>query len=252
MKVKKYFGQHFLTNEVISKRIANSLKLEKNNCLIEIGPGKGALTKFLIKKSENIILIEIDPECVEILQRKFKQINIFCEDFLKTNLNKLTFQSYSIIGNFPYNISSQILFKILEKRNQVNELVGMFQKEVADRVCSKPKSKKYGILSVLMQAYFDCNLLFDVGPENFSPQPKVHSSVIRLSRNNMKKLNCNHEKFIEVVKMGFSQRRKKLKNALKKIINLDELNQNELMTKRAEELSVFEFIELTNLIFTKH
>ena len=159
--------------------------------------------------------------------------------------------NYSIIGNFPYNISTQILFKVLENRNSVDQVVGMFQKEVAERICSKPNSKKYGILSVLIQAYFNCNLLFDVAPDNFQPKPKVYSSVLKLSRNKTKELDCNHSKFLTVVKAGFSQRRKKLKNALKKIINLEDTIKYNIMNKRAEELSVNEFIKLTNLIFPK-
>ena len=250
-QAKKYFGQHFLINKLISQKIVDSITFDPAQYIIEIGPGRGALTEFLISKSNQIKLIEIDSDCIKILENRFPNTEIICDDFLKIELKQLGLQKYSIIGNFPYNISSQILFKVLENRNDINQVVGMFQKEVADRICSEPKSKKYGILSVLIQAYFDCEKLFDVSPNNFNPKPKVYSSVIKLSRNNVKQLNCDYNKFIEIVKLGFSQRRKKLKNALKKIITLDYLNTNKMLTKRAEELSVSDFIELTNLIFPK-
>tara|TARA_B100000945_G_C20207260_1_gene514354 strand:- start:11 stop:772 length:762 start_codon:yes stop_codon:yes gene_type:complete len=250
-QAKKYFGQHFLINKFISQKIVDSITFDPAQYIIEIGPGRGALTEFLIEKSNQIKLIEIDSDCINILENKFPNTEIICDDFLKIELKQLGLQKYSIIGNFPYNISSQILFKVLENRNDINQVVGMFQKEVADRICSEPKSKKYGILSVLIQAYFDCEKLFDVSPNNFNPKPKVYSSVIKLSRNNVTQLNCDYNKFIEIVKLGFSQRRKKLKNALKKIITLEYLNTNKMLTKRAEELSVSDFIELTNLIFPK-
>tara|TARA_B100001250_G_scaffold387346_1_gene384635 strand:+ start:596 stop:1366 length:771 start_codon:yes stop_codon:yes gene_type:complete len=250
-QAKKYFGQHFLINKLISQKIVDSITFIPEQYIIEIGPGRGALTEFLISKSNQIKLIEIDSDCIDILENKFPNTEIICDDFLKIDLKKLGLEKYSVIGNFPYNISSQILFKVLENRNNITQVVGMFQKEVADRICSEPKSKKYGILSVLIQAYFHCEQLFDVSPNNFNPKPKVYSSVIKLSRNNITQLNCDHNKFKEIVKLGFSQRRKKLKNALKKIITLDYQNTNIMMTKRAEELSVSDFIELTNLIFPK-
>ena len=248
LKAKKYFGQHFLVNEGIANNIVDSLDLSLSNNIIEVGPGKGVLTKFLITKNINAKLIEIDGDCVEIMKSKFPKIDIIHNDFLKINLSEIGFGKYSIIGNFPYNISSQILFKVLENRDYICEVVGMFQKEVADRICSKPKSKQYGILSVLTQAYFKCEHLCDVGPDNFKPIPKVQSSVIKLSRNDAKKLDCNHDKFIKVVKGAFSQRRKKLKNALKNFTNLDDVKLEHLMSKRAEELSVSDFVKLTKII----
>jgi len=251
VKAKKYLGQHFLINKSISQKIVDSINFKNNHNVIEIGPGTGSLTHFLITKTSQLKIIEIDVDCVEIVKRKFPNVEVLCADFLKFDLNKIGYSQYSIIGNFPYNISSQILFKVLENRNNINQVVGMFQKEVAERVCSRPKSKKYGILSVLLQAYFHCDLLFDVSPDNFKPQPKVYSSVIKLSRNNIKELDCDHSKFIVIVKLGFSQRRKKLKNALKKIINLEDWSTNIMMAKRAEELSVSDFIELTKLLFPK-
>jgi len=235
-------------NEEIANNIVNSLKLSRSNNIIEIGPGKGVLTKFLITKNANIKLIEIDRDCVDIIKAKFPKIDIIHNDFLKIPLTAIGFETYSVIGNFPYNISSQILFKVLENRDCVYEVVGMFQKEVADRICSKPKSRKYGILSVLIQAYFECENLFKVSPDNFNPIPKVQSSVIKLSRNNTKKLDCDHDKFIKVVKGAFSQRRKKLKNALKNFTNLDDGKLKHLMSKRAEELNVSDFVKLTKVI----
>ena len=192
IKAKKYFGQNFLINETISKKIVLGLDVGKNEQIIEIGPGKGALTKFLIEKYEHIKLVEIDFDCVIFLKKKFQNIDVIHDDFLTVTNEKIQFKNYSIIGNFPYNVSSQILFKILENRDHISQVVGMFQKEVADRICSNSKSKKYGILSVLIQAYFNCEQLFDVAPENFRPKPKINSSVIRLKRNSVKKLNCNH------------------------------------------------------------
>jgi len=246
---KKYLGQHFLIKNAISEKIVNNLDLTEVQSVIEIGPGRGALTEFLVAKTDKFTVIEIDVDCIKILENKFQNIKIIYGDFLTFDLTKIGYPYYSIIGNFPYNISTQILFKVLENRNSINQVVGMFQKEVAERICSNPNSKKYGILSVLLQAYFSCNLLFDVAPENFQPKPKVYSSVLKLSRNNTKELDCDYNKFITIVKTGFSQRRKKLKNALKKIITLE--NKNIMMEKRAEELSVSDFIELTNLIFPK-
>ena len=252
IKAKKYFGQNFLINEALSEKIAHSLDVTKNEKILEIGPGKGALTKFLVEKYENIKVVEIDLDCVAFLEKKFQHIDVIHDDFLKISNEKIQFKKYAIIGNFPYNVSSQILFKILEKRDQITQVVGMFQKEVADRICSNPNSKKYGILSVLIQAYFNCEQLFDVGPENFKPKPKINSSVIRLTRNSIKKLNCNHKQFLQIVKLGFSQRRKKLKNALKKITNFENLNLEPTINQRAEELNVSDFIELTNKIFPNH
>ncbi len=248
LKAKKHFGQHFLINENIANHIAKSLDLNICKNIIEIGPGKGVLTKYLIQRNANIKLIEIDIDCINVIKEKFKNIDVIHDDFLQINLSEINFKEYSIIGNFPYNISSQILFKVLENRNNICELVGMFQKEVADRICSKPKSKKYGILSVLIQAYFDCENLFHVSPDNFHPIPKVNSCVIRLSRNEIKDLGCDHDHFIKVVKGSFSQRRKKLKNALKNFTNLNHAKLKHLMSKRAEELNVSDFIKLTNII----
>ena len=247
---KKKFGQHFLKNNTIAKKIVENIDLNSEYNILEIGPGSGALTQFLIKKPKKIKLIEIDSEAIPVLKKRFTNIEVLHADFLKFNLTELKWEKYIIVGNFPYNISSQILFKILEYRDSVSQLVGMFQKEFAERVCSKPKSKKYGIPSVLLQAFFNCEYLFDVSPVNFIPKPKVNSSVIKLTRNNVSDLGCSYVKFVEIVKTAFSQRRKKIKNALKKISNFEhqDLDQN-ILSKRAEELTVFDFIKLTNSIF---
>jgi len=251
LKPKKHLGQNFLINKEIAENIVESLVLKKSKNIIEIGPGKGALTKFIIQKSNHIKLIEIDLSCVRVLKKKFQKLTVIHDDFLKIDLNTLGFKKYALIGNFPYNVSSQILFHALNYRNNITEIVGMFQKEVAERICSKPNSKKYGVLSVILQAYFDCEQLFDVSSKNFYPQPRINSTVIRLTRNKISELDCRHEDFIKTVKEGFSQRRKKLKNALKKMTNLDNKSLEKTLQKRAENLSVSEFVLLTNYIFQK-
>jgi len=251
LKPKKKFGQHFLTNKLIAKKIVDNLNNTPSHLILEIGPGEGALTQFLIEKKNKIKLIEIDEEAIKILRIKFPQIDIIHDDFLKYDLTKSGNKKYIIVGNFPYNISTQILFKILNSRDLVDEVVGMFQKEVADRICSAPNSKKYGIPSVLLQAFFNCQQLFDVSANNFDPKPKVNSSVIKLTRNNKCDLGCDYKQFIQVVKSSFSQRRKKIKNALKNFTNLNDQRISQMITKRAEELSVKDFIELTNTIKLK-
>jgi 16S rRNA (adenine1518-N6/adenine1519-N6)-dimethyltransferase len=249
LKPKKKFGQHFLQDNHICEKIANQVKL--NNCknILEIGPGEGALTKWLNNKTSKLQLIEIDDDAILVLNKKFPHLNIIHDDFLKFDLNHVKWGQYVVVGNFPYNISTQILFKILDYRNNITQVVGMFQKEVAERICSAPKSKKYGIPSVLIQAFFDCELLFDVGREHFYPQPNVNSSVIKLTRNSTKNLSCDYDKFVFVVKSGFAQRRKKIKNALKNFTKLDDVSLNSMMLKRAEELSVSDFVNLTKSLF---
>ena len=248
IKAKKKFGQNFLINENIAQKIVNSINYKKYNQILEIGPGTGMLSKYLIKQCDPI-LIEIDKEIVNYLKKNIPEINnIILADFLKIELKSLLKSKNAIIGNFPYNISTQILFKILNYKDNINTVVGMFQKEVAERICSAPKSKKYGISSILIQAYYNTEILFHVKKENFKPQPRVESSIIKLTRNKVKKLNCNEEKFKFLVKQSFNQRRKKLKNALKKqIIDFKKIDLD-LMDKRAEELSVQDFVSLTNLI----
>ncbi len=243
---KKHLGQHFLKDDNIAKKIVDSLLPGTDNVL-EIGAGTGILTKHIIEKQfTNFFIIEIDGESIEYLNTNFIELNgkVFHADFLKYNLETLFPGNFSIIGNFPYNISSQILFKVLEYRNSVTEVVGMFQKEVAERIASPPGSKKYGILSVLVKAFYDIEYLFTVNESVFYPPPKVKSAVIRLKRNSKTQLDCNEKIFFAMVKAGFNQRRKTLRNSLKGfIINRDE-KVDLLLQKRAERLTVedFEFL----------
>lgn len=251
VKPKKKLGQHFLKDQNIAIKIVDSL-FENNLAIniLEIGPGTGILTSILIERKANINLIEIDNESIQYLNKHYPSIKnkIIKGDFLKFDLTKVFSSEFSIIGNFPYNISSQILFKVLENRNKINILVGMFQKEVAERVCAPPKNKTYGILSVLVQAFYKAEYLFTVNENVFIPPPKVKSGVIRIIRNNTKQLNCNEELFFKVVKTGFNYRRKTLKNALSSIWDSNKFPRNKLFQLRAEQLDVTEFIELTNLI----
>tara|TARA_Y100000287_G_C14145283_1_gene316765 strand:+ start:61 stop:801 length:741 start_codon:yes stop_codon:yes gene_type:complete len=243
MKLKKKYGQHFLINDLISADIASSIK--KKTAILEIGPGGGALTKELIKVAKNIKVIEIDRDLNSVLNERFPGLEIINEDFINYELTKTGWKKFSICGNFPYNISTQILFKIVENNNLVHEVVGMFQKQVAERICSGPGSKKYGIPSVVVQAFYDCEILFDVSNDNFKPKPNVLSSVIRLTRNK-KKLNCKYDDFLRIVKVSFSKRRKKIKNALKNFTKLNEVKDELILKKRAEELTVNDYVILTN------
>ena len=240
---KKKYGQHFLINDLISADIASSIK--KNTAILEIGPGGGALTKELIKVTKNIKVIEIDRDLNSVLSERFPGLEIINEDFINYELTKIGWKKFSICGNFPYNISTQILFKIIENNNLVHEVVGMFQKEVAERICSEPGSKNYGIPSVVVQAFYDCEILFDVSNDNFKPKPNVLSSVIRLIRNK-KKLNCKYDDFLRIVKVSFSKRRKKIKNALKNFTKLNKVKDELILKKRAEELTVNDYVMLTN------
>ncbi len=249
---KKHLGQHFLKDENIAQKIVDSLSPEINN-VIEVGPGTGVLTKFLMKKVENLYLIEIDRESIEFLNNQFPDLTdkIIQADFLKYNLTGLFNGSFSIIGNFPYNISTQILFRALEYRHEVKEVIGMFQKEVAERIASPPGSKKYGILSVLLQIYFDIEYLFTVNENVFYPPPKVKSAVIRLRRNDVIHPGCDEKLLVSLVKTAFNQRRKMLRNPLKIFKFVDNEDVANLMTKRAEQLSKEDFIFLTNSIVKK-
>ena len=251
VRAKKHLGQHFLTDETISQDIADSLSLKGYNHVLEIGPGMGVLTKYLLKKDVTTHVIEIDSESVEYLKSNYLNLSerIIEKDFLKYDINQVfNDEPFAIIGNFPYNISSQILFKTLELRHQIPEFSGMFQKEVALRICSKEGSKVYGILSVLTQAFYNAEYLFTVPPTVFNPPPKVDSGVLRLTRKENFKLPCDEKLFFRVVKTSFQQRRKTLRNSLK-IFNLsDNLKANAIFGQRPEQLSVVQFIELTSLI----
>lgn len=248
VRAKKHLGQHFLTDESIAERIANSLTGQCSN-VIEIGPGMGVLTKYLVANPNlNFTAIEIDTESVDYLHNHYPSLNVVFGDFLKLDLNQICTDKFAVIGNFPYNISSQILFKVFDYRQQIPEVVGMFQKEVAERVAAKPGSKTYGILSVLLSAFYDIEYLFTVHEHVFNPPPKVKSAVIRLIRNDVKSLECDEKKFVQVVKAGFNQRRKTLRNALKPLnLSLERIPE-ELLLKRAEQLSVSDFISITNAL----
>ncbi len=251
VRAKKHLGQHFLEDESIAQDIADSLSLKGYKDILEIGPGMGVLTKYLLKKEITTHVIEIDTESVEYLKNNYLNLadRIIEKDVLKYDLN-LVFKDkpFAIIGNFPYNISSQILFKTLEMRHQIPEFSGMFQKEVALRICSKEGSKVYGILSVLTQAFYDAEYLFTVPPTVFNPPPKVNSGVLFLKRKENFKLPCDEKLFFRVVKTGFQQRRKTLRNSLKTFNLSDNLKANTIFGQRPEQLSVTEFIELTSLI----
>ncbi len=244
VRAKKHLGQHFLKDENIAQKIVASLLLNKN--VLEIGAGTGVLTKYLKDIPEiNLKIIEIDKESIIFLKNNFPEIaeNIIQSDFLRYDLKTLFNGKFSIIGNFPYNISSQILFRTIENKDDVEEVVGMFQKEVAVRIASAPGKKDYGILSVLLKAWYDIEYLFTVDEHVFVPPPKVKSAVIRLKRNNVTSLGCDEKLFIAVVKTAFNQRRKTLRNALSSFGFKD--TSDIIFTKRAEQLSVENFVWLT-------
>ncbi|MBO7202448.1 MAG: 16S rRNA (adenine(1518)-N(6)/adenine(1519)-N(6))-dimethyltransferase RsmA [Paludibacteraceae bacterium] len=250
VKAKKHLGQHFLTDLNIAKRISDALELETEMPVLEVGPGMGVLTQFLLQNEKyNTSVVEIDHESVEYLRIHYPQLNIIEGDFLRLKLEKLYDKPFCVIGNFPYNISSQIFFKVLEYRNQIPVCVGMIQKEVAERLAEPPGSKTYGILSVLLQAYYDIEYLFTVHEHVFNPPPKVKSAVIRMKRNNRTSLDCDERLFTTVVKTAFNQRRKQLRNSLKILIPKDSaLFSLPIMDERPERLSVDQFIELTQQI----
>lgn len=247
VKAKKYLGQHFLTDETTALKIVESMDYN-NNTIIEIGAGMGVLTKYIIEKTDNLYIIEIDKESVEYLLLKYKKLNnkIFETDFLKYDLNMFK-DKISIIGNFPYNISTQIIFKVIENRNLITEVVGMFQKEVAERLASKEGNKHYGIPSVLLQAYYDVEYLFSVSENVFNPPPKVKSAVIRLRKKSIEP-DVDYNKMSYLVKKAFGLRRKKLSNSIKELL-VDKNIEKKILDSRPEQLSVNDFIELTKIIF---
>jgi len=245
---KKALGQHFLNDETVAEKIVQSITTT-HTPILEIGPGMGVLTQFLLQSDRDFKVIEIDAESVVYLQKKYPLLQVIYGDFLKLNLSEYYTDKLVIIGNFPYNISSQILFKVLENKDMVIELVGMFQKEVAERVASKPGKKVYGILSVLLQAYYDIEYLFTVNEDLFTPPPQVKSGVIRMIRNPNKKLHCDETLFINVVKTAFNQRRKTLRNSLKTFSFSEEYKANPIFSMRPEQLSVEEFEEICNQIY---
>ena len=250
VRPKKHLGQHFLKDDNIARKIVDSLQSAEDSVL-EIGPGMGILTKFLLKlEDKDCHFMDTDIESIAYLNETFPEhVDRFIHgDFLKFSIDKLFHGKFVIIGNFPYNISSQILFKVLDHRQQVTQVVGMIQKEVAERLAAGPGSKTYGILSVLLQAYYRIEYLFTVNETVFIPPPKVKSAVIRLTRNERMKLDCDETLFFKVVKTAFNQRRKTLRNSLKTFyIDFERGELGHLAGKRAEELSVDDFVNLTRL-----
>lgn len=248
VRAKKHLGQHFLKDLGIARDIAHSLSLNNYSKVLEVGPGMGVLTQFLIPLDAETFVIEIDKESVSYLKKHYPELDnhLIEGDFLKLPLQEIFKEPIAIIGNFPYNISSQILFKAIDHKDLIPEIVGMFQKEVAERVVSPPGSKKYGIISVLLQCYYNVEYLFTVDETVFDPPPKVKSAVIRLRRNDRDKLECDEKKFVQVVKTAFGQRRKTLRNALKSLNLVDENTASKYLSLRAEQLSVEDFINLTS------
>ena len=251
VRAKKNLGQHFLKDKDIARNIVESLRADNVSKVLEIGPGMGVLTQFLLQnKSYETSVVEIDRESVDYLNQHFPELKdrIISDDFLRLNLNNYFTESFAIIGNFPYNISSQIFFKVLEYHNQIPEVVGMLQKEVAERLAASPGSKTYGILSVFLQAYYDIEYLFTVDENLFIPPPKVKGGVIRLTRNKTEHLNCDEKLFKSVVKMAFNQRRKTMRNSLGSMIHNDELKANPIFNMRPEQMGVAEFEMIVRLI----
>lgn len=253
VRAKKHLGQHFLKDEKMALDIVKSLKhtsLYKK--VLEVGPGMGVLTKYLIAETAfETHIIDIDRDSIAYLKKNFPILEnrIIEGDFLQLDFNNLFNNgSFAVIGNFPYNISTEILFKVLDHKNQVPEVVGMFQKEVAERIAAKPRNKTYGITSVLLQAFYDIDYLFTVDENVFNPPPKVKSAVIRLTRNGTQALDCNEKLFKKLVKAGFNQRRKTLRNSIKTFKLKAEFLDHKYLTQRAEELSVADFVALTNMV----
>jgi 16S rRNA (adenine1518-N6/adenine1519-N6)-dimethyltransferase len=273
VRAKKFLGQHFLTDLTVAQRIAETLgkgpsdqvpSTKEKVRVLEVGPGMGVLTQYLLKNPQiNLTAIEIDRESVAYLREWYPELKLVEGDFLKLDLNELIPEGeFCVIGNYPYNISSQIFFKVLEYKDRIPVCSGMIQKEVAERLASKPGKKAYGILSVLLQAYYDIEYLFTVDEHVFNPPPKVKSAVIRMTRNKRRRLDCDEVLFKTVVKTAFNQRRKQMRNSLKSLVEREKtaslkdesIITNERLewffTRRPEQLSVEEFVELTKLIET--
>ena len=251
VRAKKHLGQHFLTDMDIARRTAESLPLAGAADVLEIGPGMGVLTQFLLQNEQiNLTAVELDTESVAYLKKHYPHLRIIEGDFLQLDLNEIfPDKSFQIIGNFPYNISSQILFKMLDYRDKIPALCGMFQKEVGERITSPAGKKAYGILSVLLQAFYTAEYLFTVSEDVFDPPPKVKSAVVRLIRNDVSKLDCNEQLFKTVVKTAFNQRRKTLRNSIKPLVEKDNaMYADSLFDKRPEQLDVPSFVRLTNMV----
>lgn len=252
VKPKKFLGQHFLKDLKVAQDIADTVDVFPELPVLEVGPGMGVLTQFLIKKGCSLKVVEVDYESVEYLRKEYPELedHIIEDDFLKMHLNRVfDGKPFVLTGNYPYNISSQIFFKMLDNKELIPCCTGMIQKEVAERIAAGPGSKTYGILSVLIQAWYRVEYLFTVHEHVFNPPPKVKSAVIRMTRNDTQQLGCNEKLFKQVVKTTFNQRRKTLRNSIKPILGKEsELTQDTLFNKRPEQLSVQEFIELTNRV----
>lgn len=251
VRPKKFLGQHFLKDLDIARRIADTLDDFEGIPVIEVGPGMGVLTQFLIEKDKELTVVEIDRDSVPYLEGHYPALqgHIIEGDFLQLDLSQIYSGKFCVIGNYPYNISSQIFFKVLDYKNQIPCCSGMIQKEVAERIAAKPGGKVYGILSVLLQAWYDIEYLFTVSENVFSPPPKVKSAVIKLVRNNRQNLSCDEKLFKTVVKTGFNQRRKTLRNSLKPLLGKDNpVYTNPIFGERPERLSVTDFEELTNIV----
>lgn len=260
VRAKKHLGQHFLKDEAIAEKISDTLSLDGYKNVVEIGPGTGVLTKYILEKVGNLIAMDVDAESIAYLNTAFpiahpnitqgNRFQVLEADFLRYDLKKLFGEEpFAITGNFPYNISTQIVFKTLEWRHRVPEFTGMFQKEVAQRICASEGSKTYGILSVLAQAYYDASYLFSVPPQVFDPPPKVDSGVLKLRRKgNWENIGCDDRLLFRVVKTAFNQRRKKMRNSLKSLGLSDRFRESEIFNKRPEQLSVSDFISLTAAI----
>lgn len=250
VKPKKFLGQHFLKDLKIAQAIADTVDVCPNLPVLEVGPGMGVLTQFLLQKDRTVKVVELDFESVAYLREEYPALedNIIEDDFLKMNLQRLfDGRQFVLTGNYPYNISSQIFFKMLDNKDLIPCCTGMIQKEVAERIAAGPGSKTYGILSILIQAWYHVDYLFTVNENVFNPPPRVKSAVIRMTRNETKELGCNEKLFKQVVKTTFNQRRKTLRNSIKPILGKDcPLTNDELFNKRPEQLSVQQFISLTN------
>jgi 16S rRNA (adenine1518-N6/adenine1519-N6)-dimethyltransferase len=249
VRPKKHLGQHFLTDPSIAERIVKAMDVNSGETVVEVGPGTGILTGFLLDKKIHLLPVEIDPESVAYLRQKWPELHdqVIEDDILAVAFDDHIAGPFHLIGNFPYNISSQIFFRVLDHRDRIPSIVCMIQKEVAGRIASPPGSREYGILSVLLQAYYHIEYLFTVKPGSFFPPPRVTSAVIRLSRNRTDKLACDEKLFFRVVKTTFNQRRKMIRNSIRSILlNLE--NDFDLLSKRPEQLGVPEFVELTNWI----
>ena len=253
VKAKKHLGQHFLKDLNIAQKIADTLSLANYKKVVEIGAGMGVLTQFLLKKDTEVYVVEIDKESVAYLEAHYPELRgkIIADDFLKYDIAGYLREPFAIIGNFPYNISTQIVFKLLELRDYVPEFSGMFQKEVAERICEREGSKTYGILSVLVQAFYEATYLFTVSEGVFNPPPKVKSGVLRLVRKPDYHLDCDEALFFTIVKTAFNQRRKTLRNSLKPLLTNESLKKNSIFDKRPEQLPWQDFVFITKEINRK-